>query len=175
MINKVGSREALLRALEEANVGTLFRTVEAQSILFRKIAEFGTTYEQSLEGVKAGLPLTATLEDIIAEHAVNPYRVHMLLQALAFNCSSQVLVMVWMTLLGSTIEKLSYNYIRESASTIEATLLLPDRSTRLDFRSSDHWDAAVLRFASLATSNGKPVIDGFFAMVIPNKKGRLDA
>jgi len=163
------SQEALLKILEEVNIADLFRSPQNRDSLFQTITKFGEEYAQHLGGAKAGLPSTASLDDLLTEHARNPYRVHMLLEALAFHCSPEILAMVWMTLLGARIEELSYSYVHEKSSTLEATLLLPDRRTRLSFQSPSHWDAAVMRFASLAKSDGKPVIDGFFPIVIPRK------
>jgi hypothetical protein len=159
-------RDRLLKIVDEINLGPVFAQPGDKDVLFGKLKAFGDAYGQHLGRNKAGLPATASLGDILDEHNRNPHRVHMLLEALAFNCTADILAMVWMTLLGARIDSLSYTYRRAEQSALKVALSLPDHISTLTFESTDHWDAAVLRFATLAKTGGKPVIDGLFPIWI---------
>ena len=91
----------------------------------------------------------------------------MFLEAVAFQCTAEILVMIWMTLLGSRIERVSYEYLREEKSVLAVTLRLPDWETVKEFSSSEHWDAAVLRFVALSKANDRPMIEAFHPLWIP--------
>jgi hypothetical protein len=161
-------RKALLDVLSEVNLEVVFKDDVQRNFLFGRLDQLGTAYAGRMRGVPTGLlPATASLEDILAEHERNPHRVQTLLEAAAFQCSPEILSMVWMTLLGSRIENVSYEYFRERSSTLKVTLMLPDWQTKIDFTSSEHWDAAVLRFATLSKAGELPMIEDFQALWIP--------
>jgi hypothetical protein len=161
-------RDKLLEVLKEVNLDVLFADPTRQAFLFKQIDAVKGAYADAMRGVPAGLlPPTASLGDILAEHARNPHRVHMLLEAIAFQCTKDILAMAWMTLLGSRIESISYRYVREQTSVLDVKLRLPDLTTERSFSSAAHWDAAVLRFAALSKAGEQPMIEGFHGLWIP--------
>ncbi len=164
-------REDLFKILREINLGPIFVHPASEASLLERLERFGSAYEAKMRGVPAGvLPAGVSLVDILAEHDQNPHRVHMLLEAVAFQCSPEMLAMAWMTLLGARIERLSYTYSRERTSQLSVILLLPDLTTTVNFDSVEHWDAALLRFAALSKADDQPVIEGFHGFWIPPKE-----
>jgi hypothetical protein len=154
--------------LREVNLDSLFSEPQHQAFLSQRLGDFGQAYARHVRGVTAGvLPSTASLADILIEHERNPHRVGTLLEAAAFQCSPDILAMIWMTLLGARIESLAYEYKRGEASLLRATLLLPDGQTERTFESSDLWDVALFRLATLSKADDQPVIDDFYPIWIP--------
>lgn len=171
MIEPQHQRNALFDLLREINLDSVFLLPERERFLFERLNEFSRAYARHMGGVSSAvLPATVSLGDILAEHARNPHRVRMFLEALAFQCTGEMLAMVWLTLLGSRIERLSYEYVREGRSVLAVTLTLPDRETVREFESEEHWDAAVLRFAALSKANELPVIEAFHPLWIPPQR-----
>jgi hypothetical protein len=84
--------------------------------------------------------------------------------------------MVWMVLLGASIAHLSYEYERGIESILSVSIALPDRQTVLNFKSTEHWDAAVLRLAGLLKADEAPLIDSFYPLHVqrPRRIERLD-
>jgi hypothetical protein len=159
---------AVLDILRQLRLDGLFSQPAQRDFLFHQLAHFGAAYEKRVaDEPRNGLPPNANLETILSENLRNPQRVEMLFQALAFKCTPEILVMIWMTLLGSRIQSLSYEYGREQKSALTVTLLLPDQKTELRFESTEHWDAAVLRFTALSKANDQPMIEDFHPMWIP--------
>jgi hypothetical protein len=160
-------RKELIGILRESRLDALSAT-GSWATLLQRIDEFGVAYARHAMRIPRGLlPATASLNDVLAEHSRNPHRVRMLLQAVAFRCSPEILTMVWMTLLGSQIRSLSYEYRRKQESSLAVSLQLPDGTTTIEFKSSDHWDTAVLRFAAVSLVNNQPMIEDFHPMWIP--------
>jgi hypothetical protein len=130
-----------------------------------RINGFYTEYGRRMHDAPAHLlPKTASIQGLLAEYRKNPHRVRTLFQALAFGCSAPVLSMVWMVLLGANIAHLSYEYERGIHSKLSASIVLPDRQTIMNFESTEHWDAAVLRLAGLSKADSAPLIDSFYPL-----------
>jgi hypothetical protein len=164
-------RDRWLAILREVNLDGLFSETQKQDFLFRRLDEFGQAYARHVRGVDARiLPATASLADILTEHERNPHRVGTLLEAVAFQCSPDILAMIWMTLLGARIESLGYEYKRSEVSVLRATLLLPDDQTEKKFESSELWDVALFRLATLSKADDQPVIEDFYPIWIPPQR-----
>jgi hypothetical protein len=159
-------REQLKEIVEQGNLGRIFKDIDD---LGRRIEAFAVHYTEKSKGLARGaLPASpVTLDGVVAEFRSNPYRVQVLLQAMAFGCSPEMLVMIWMSELGCTIEKLTLDYARHDRAVLEVRLRLLDASSTLDFRSTEVWDLAVLRFAGLAKSNEDPQVSGFYPLALP--------
>jgi hypothetical protein len=164
-------REAVIQILREVNLDSIFTPPTMKAVLFDRMEKFAAVYAKKVRGVPPGvLPASASLRDILAEHARNAHRVYMLLEAIAFQCSPEILVMAWMVLLGARIERVEYKYVREDSSALAVTLQLSDLTTEVTFQSSEHWDAAALRFLALSKANDQPMIEGFHYLWIPPRK-----
>jgi hypothetical protein len=163
--------EALLKILRAGNIARIFES--QRDFLVGRIAEFSRTYQECLrEHLQKGLPATATLGDLLAEHQRNPHRVNTLLQAVAFSITPNMLAMMWMVLMGAEIAAIRYQYERREKSILAVSITLPDRQA-LRFESSDHWDAAVLKLMGLSKSDDQPVVEDFHALHIPRAKKDL--
>jgi hypothetical protein len=160
-----------LAILREVNLDSLFSEPSQQDFLCRRLGEFAQAYARHVRGVDAKvLPSTASLTDILTEHERNPHRVGTLLEAVAFQCSPDILVMIWMTLLGAQIESLGYDYRRGDVSEMRVTLLLPDGETARTFVSTEVWDVALFRLATLSKADDRPLIEDFYPIWIPPRR-----
>jgi hypothetical protein len=158
-------RAQLRQIVNDANLARIFKDIDD---LGRRIETFAAHYATKSKGVARGaLPASSgSLDGVLAEFRSNPYRVQVLLQAMAFGCTPEMLAMVWMSELGCTIQNLTLAYERHDHAVLEVRLRLLDAST-LDFRSTEVWDLAVLRFVGLATSDEKPQMSGFYPLSLP--------
>ena len=156
--------------LEEiVNEGNLARIFKDIADLGRRIDVFATHYAAKSNGVArhALPPSPVSLESILGESRSNPYRVQALLQAMAFGCTPEMLVMIWMSELGCTIQNLALVYERRKHVALDIKLRLLDKVSTLDFRSTEVWDLAVLRLVGLATSDDAPDMSGFYPLSLP--------
>jgi hypothetical protein len=163
MTNQEAEWQSLLRLLDDAELGGTLG--QHRVLVVERIEAFCAEYARRMRDVPAYLlPKTVSIQTLFAEHRKNPHRVRTVLQALAFGCSAPVLAMVWMVLLGASIAHLSYEYERGIESILSVSIVLPDRQTVLDFKSTEHWDAAVLRMAGLLKADEAPLIDSFYPL-----------
>ena len=135
----------------------------------QQLTEFSKAYTARAASFPPGiLPKTVTLKELLDEHARNPHRVRPILQGVAFGCSAQMLVMMWLVLLGSTIEELEYKYERKQLSQLTVKLRLPDHITDVTppFVSDEHWDFNVLKLAGTSKTGDKPTIESFYSLRI---------
>lgn len=162
-------RTQLREIVHEGNLGRIFKDIDD---LGRRIDTFAAHYAEKSKGVARGaLPTTpVSLDSVLAEFRSNPYRVEVLLQAIAFMCTPEMLAMIWMSELGCTIQKLTLDYERRDPwlprrgyAVLEIELRLLDAST-LAFRSTEVWDLAVLCFVGLAKSDEDPEMNGFYPL-----------
>lgn len=157
----------LRKIMYAANLGWLVE--RDREFMVQRLEGFARTYAEKTAGT-AALPRSASIHDLFAEHQKNPHRLKVLLQALAFGCSAEILAMVWAVLLGSTIERLSYQYERRKSSQLTCDVMFPD-GTLHTFVGRDHWDTAILRLASLSQADGKPLIESFYPLHVPRGPG----
>lgn len=159
---------ALAAIVGEANLASVFADV---GDLARRLERFAEHYERKTAALDRGaLPLPAVSVDaVIAEFRKNPYRVQVLLQAMAFLCTPELLTLVWMSDMGCTIERLAVDYRRHAHVVMEIELRLLDGSM-LAFRSEEVWDLAALRFVGLAKADERPEMSGFYPMLVPPMK-----
>jgi hypothetical protein len=170
-------RAQLRELVDEVNLARIFKDIDD---LGYRIETFAAHYIKKSQGVaRGGLPASpVSLDSVLAEFRSNPYRVEVLLQAMAFRCTPEMLAMIWMSELGCTIQKLALDYERRDLSrdsspgyaelTVELRLL--DTST-LTFRSTEVWDLAVLRLVGLAKSDEEPELSGFYPLFLPASSG----
>ncbi|HEY0476738.1 MAG TPA: hypothetical protein VGD37_04395 [Kofleriaceae bacterium] len=158
-------RSRLQEIVQDGKLGTIFKDIDQ---LARRIETFAAHYAEKSKGVPRGaLPSTlVSLDGVVAEFRSNPYRVQVLLQAMAFGCTPEMLAMIWMSELGCTIQKLTLDYERRDRAVLQIQLRLLDAST-LEFRSTEVWDLAVLRLVGLAESDDKPEMSGFYPLSLP--------
>ncbi len=164
-------REALRRVLTDCNMSALFVGDEGLERLSERLDSFFNAYAASRSRIpqEQSLPQKLNFDGFLAQYEENPHRVHVLLQALAFLCSPEMLAMMWMVLWGIPIARLSYSYLREEQSRLEIELRLHD-GTRVPFVSNTHWDAAILRFAAISQIDGQPMIESFYPLFIPPRR-----
>lgn len=166
-------RTQLRELVEEANLARIFKDIDD---LGHRIEAFAAHYTKKSQGVPRGaLPTSpVSLDSVLTEFRSNPYRVQVLLQAMAFGCTAEMLAMIWMSELGCTIQKLTLDYERRDPwrdprrgrAVLEVELRLLDTST-LTFRSTEVWDLAVLRLVGLARSDEEPELSGFYPLFLP--------
>jgi hypothetical protein len=162
-------RSGLLEVIHEAGLGHILG--RRPEVAFSRLEEFLQVYAQRHAGTPSGTLPVVTIDTLLEEHKRNSHRVAPLLQALAFNCTANMLAMMWMVLIGSTIEAIDYTYRREQTSRIEVELVLPDRLTRIRFESDEHWDLALLRLVGISKGDDQPLIETFYALHIPPSEG----
>jgi hypothetical protein len=160
----------LLEMFHEAGVGHLLS--RHRDHVVNQLTEVARVYAEKLSDAPQGvLPKALMLEGLTDEHRRNPYRVAPVLQALAFNCSPEMLAMMWMVQQGASVHTIDYRFERGTCSTLDVSILLPDRNTMRSFHSNEHWDLAVLRLVGISKADGKPVIESFYALHIPPAEG----
>lgn len=149
----------------EVNLARIFKDIGG---LGQRIETFAAHYAKKSQGVVRGaLPASpVSFDSVLAEFRSNPYRVQVLLQAIAFGCTPEMLAMIWMSELGCTIQKLTLEYERRDRVVLIVELRLLDTSM-LTFRSTEVWDLAVLRLVGLGTSDEKPQMSGFYPLFLP--------
>lgn len=160
----------LLEIFHEAGVGHILR--RRRDHVVNQLIALTRVYAQKLSDAPPGMfPNSLTLDGIINEYRRNPYRVAPVLQALAFNCSAEMLAMMWMVLQGSFIASIDYQFKQGQSSIIDVVIYLPDRATMRSFHSEEHFDAAVLRLIGISKAGNNPVIESFYAIHIPPSEG----
>jgi hypothetical protein len=166
-------RAELQEIVNEANLGRIFKNLDD---LGRRMEAFATRYaEKSRQVAQGALPAKpVSLDSVLAEYRSNPYRVEVLLQAMAFSCTPEMLAMIWMSGLGCNIKKLTLEYERGDESPGSAVLTIELRlldGSILAFRSTEVWDLAVLRFVGLAKADDDPELSGFYPLPLPAASG----
>jgi hypothetical protein len=160
------AEERRLRTIMYAgSLGWIFE--RNRDFLFKRLEGFSRAYTEKTQRVAHGhLPKSATVGDLVHEYDRNPHRVDALLQALAFNCSDEILAMIWAVLMGSKIQSLSFEYERRNTSKLAVRISFPD-GTDETFVSTELWDAAALRLAGLSKADDKPLIESFYPLYVP--------
>jgi hypothetical protein len=170
MSTRAQEREDLRRILGEMNMGVLLPRDPELDTLMARLEDFFAAYGRRAKQFRShGLPTTIDLHTFLREYDDNPHRVRVMLQAVAFLCTPDMLAMMWMVLLGSRIETLTYTYEQRRASRLTVEIVLPDRVTHQRFESEDHWDTAILRFAGISKVDEAPLIGSFYAIHLPRR------
>lgn len=105
-------------------------------------------------------------ETLAAEAERNPHKIQAFFQALAITRSPEMLVMVWRILQGLSIRKMEMNYQEQVKFSLVVVLARPggEQDELESYRSQDINDAGLVRHFGIATVDGKPLFDGFFAL-----------
>lgn len=105
-------------------------------------------------------------ETLAAEAERNPHKIQAFFQALAITRSPEMLVMVWRILQGLSIRKMEMNYQEQVTFSLVVVLARPggEQDELESYRSQDINDAGLVRHFGIATVDGKPLFDGFFAL-----------
>jgi hypothetical protein len=170
MNTRAQEREELRRILGEMNLGALISQDRELDTLMARLEGFFAAYDRRAKQLRSrGLPTTLDLHTFLREYDANPHRVRVMLQAVAFLCTPEMLAMMWMVLLGSSIKTLNYTYEQRRASRLTVEIILPDRVTHQRFESEDHWDTAILRLAGISKVDDAPLIESFYAIHLPRR------
>jgi len=110
-----------------------------------------------------GLPLTIdTLNDLFARQQ---HRVTAFLQALGGTRTPTMLVMVWRVLQGMEIDQLVMEYNRaEKRFFLRIELVSPYGEPTEAYESDEINDAALVRHFGIMKMDGRPIMDGFYAL-----------
>lgn len=158
----------LRSVLFAANLGWFFE--RNLDLLLQRLDAFAKSYTEKTKHVAGQLPRTASVADLLREYDSNRHRVDALLQALTFNCSDEILAMIWSVLMGAKLERLSYQYERRTTSQLVVDVTFPDGSSGT-FTGKDHWDVAALRLAGLSKADDLPLIESFYPLYLPRLRG----
>jgi hypothetical protein len=173
MSTREQEHKQLRRILGEMNMNMLASNDLVFEDFMTRLANFFAAYDKRARQFRSrGLPTTINLNTFLREYDDNPHRVMVMLQAVAFLCTPEMLAMMWMVLLGSRIETLSYTYEQRRVSKLTVKIVLPDRVTQEHFESEEHWDTAILRFVGISKADNAPVIESFHAIHIPRQADR---
>jgi hypothetical protein len=167
-------RRRLDETLRGAHLARLFPGAPGLTRLVQMLEDFFDAYDVRADSFPHGvqLPPQVNIDSFLAEGERNPHRVRVLLQALAFLCSKDMLAMMWMVALGASISRLQYRYELEQVSELVIHVKLPGTNAEQEFTSRRIWDAAILRFAAIAMINDElPRLDGFYPLYIPEPTG----
>ena len=132
--------------------------------LVARLEEFSAAYAANAVTAPHEFPKTASIGDLLNEYDSNSYRVKALLQAVAFKCSPQMLAMMWMVELGADIAALNLQYRSREEFSLEVAIYIGYQDNIIEFKSTDVWDAAVLRFVGISKAGDSPLLDGFYPM-----------
>jgi hypothetical protein len=160
-------RTQLREIVDDGNLARIFTDIDD---LGYRLDTFAAHYGKKSAGLAPGALLASpvSLDKVLAEFRSNPYRVQVLLQAMAFRCTPEMLAMIWMSELGCTIQKLTLDYERRDHALLVVILRLLDGASTLTFQTNEVWDLAVLRFVGLAKSDEAPEMSGFYPLSLPS-------
>lgn len=88
-------------------------------------------------------------------------------QALAAPMSTSVRVLVLQMIAGASLVALDYRYREREESHLEIRIRMPDGKEDR-FVSEDLWDTEVIRHLGTMKVGERPVLDGYFAYVVPH-------
>ena len=100
--------------------------------------------------------------DVFQEMVSDPDGLAAFVQTFAMPMSSEIRAMVWCIVRGASVVSLRYEYEARSRSELVVTIHV-DPQKDVEFRSTDLWDAMILRHLGFAKIGQKPLIDGYFA------------
>ena len=112
---------ARLGALVEFHgLASVLGTPQGLESTARRLDAFFASYGQHRRGPGAAstLPREQDWDAVLQQSQTNPHRVQVLLQAIAFVCSSEMLAMLWMVQLGASVKALHVDHERENATTL---------------------------------------------------------
>lgn len=159
---------ALKSLIDTCSLGGLLGTPDGLDFTARRLSEFFACYgeHRSHHGTASSLPLEQGWVDLLRQSEANLHRVRVLLQAIAFMCSAEMLAMLWMVQLGSSVKELHVDHKRESLTRLSVSLDLPgDEQPTEAFESTEHWDLALLQFVTISKVNNElPVVESFYAL-----------
>lgn len=155
----------LAAIVEDAGLSRVLHDLDGLARRFDRLtANYGALAQVVPRGA---LPSPApSLDSLRRAYPNEPYLLQSLLQAIAFSCSDKALLTIALSNAGCTIGRITLDYTRRKAVTLDIALQLLDGKTEHSFSSDDVWDLAVLRMLGLSTSGGTPLVDGFFPLHI---------
>ena len=94
--------------IDQCGLGGLLGTPAGLDFTSRRLSEFFVRYgeHRRQHATASSLPLEQSWMELLRQSEVNLHRVRVLLQALAFMCSAEMLAMLWMVQLGSSVKEL---------------------------------------------------------------------
>ncbi len=147
-------------ALEKAGCSWMLRWTDRDAALQRigeLQGEFAAEYERRYH----------ERPDALALAQQNPVKAAAFFQALGGRpLSLEMRILAWRLILGSEILRLDFSYARDGGTEIRVTVRSPCDVAQGEFSSDSLWDFAVLRHLGMLTIDGKPVLDGYFALRI---------
>lgn len=161
--------KAGLKSLVETHgLGEVFGTPKGLDFAVARLSDFFTKYGQHRHrhGPASSLPADQGWAELLRQSETNPHRVRVLLQAVAFMCSDEMLAMLWMVLLGASVKELHVDHERENMTKLNVLLDLPgDAEVTEAFESTEHWDLALLQFVAITKDiDERPIIGNFVAL-----------
>jgi hypothetical protein len=93
----------------------------------------------------------------------NPHKIRAFLQALGSSRNSEMLLMVWRILQGRSIREVTLNYRELETFRLSVTLGVAGAEAEETYNTENIGDAALLRNFGIATVDGRPLFDGFYA------------
>ncbi len=163
-------KEALKSLVAAHGLSAVIGTPAGLESAAARLGEFFSCYREhrGRHGSAASLPAAQDWSSLVHQDRTNPHRVQVLLQALAFVCSPEMLAMLWMVQLGASVKAIHVDHERENVTKLSVLLDLPGAEEATEeFKSTEHWDLALLQFAALTKVDEQPVISGFVALTIP--------
>jgi hypothetical protein len=135
-----------------------------------------TLSDAGLENVRRYGPTACHFTDaeLADELQRAPHRVDALLQALSGPRSPQMIVLAWQIVQDAEVERLSIDFIQHQSFEMRVTLRPPrdesgarlEPSERDSYVSQNVHDLRLIRHLGIMELNGRPRIDGFFALRI---------
>jgi hypothetical protein len=140
---------------EQANPG------QASELIPRLLGQLEQVETKYRERIGVSIPFTP--EALEAEAAQNPHKVRAFLQAMREGRSPEMLVMVWRILQGLSIRSIELKYLEGHEFSL-TVVLAPTKGDQQGekYRSSDIFDARLLRHFGCGTIAGNPLFEGFY-------------
>ena len=163
-----------LKALvDDCDLGGVLGTEAELEFAARRLSEFFTRYgeHRRQHRTASSLPLLQDWTAMVRQSKANLHRVRVLLQAVAFMCSAEMLAMLWMVQLGASVKELHVDHERDDFTKVRVVIGLPgDEEATEAFESTEHWDLALFQFVTISkVNNEQPVVEGFFALKLPGE------
>lgn len=109
-------------------------------------------------------------EGLVREYGRNPAHVRAFFQALSGTCTPQMLLMVWRILQGVSIKAVNLSYGYQGSFSASIVLQAIDGTNDPPYESTDIFDFALFRHLGILKIDGKPVLEGFYALQLGNRR-----
>ena len=106
-----------------------------------------------------------SVDAIVTEHENNPLRARAVIQVLGATATPAMLVMAWRIMQGMEVHEVDMSHRRLETFNLRVVLRAQYEDGELEvYESNEINDFKMLRHIGISSVNGKPMLDGFYAL-----------